>query len=88
MVFEAVQVRGPELAVGGKPLVELGEWLRSDPVQAALRIRSGLDEPGVLEDAEVFRHRRLAEAQLLDELPDGPFAVTEEVEDRQPARLG
>jgi hypothetical protein len=88
MVFEAIQVSRPELAVGGEPLVELGERLRSDAVQAALRIRAGLNEPGVLEDAEVLRHRWLAEAELLDELPDRPLAVAEQVEDSQSARLG
>jgi hypothetical protein len=88
VVFEAIQVSRPQLAVGGEPLVELGERLRSDAVQAALRIRASLDEPGVLENAKVLRHRRLADAELLDELPDGPLAVAEEVEDRQPARLG
>jgi len=88
VVFEAIQVSRPEVAVQGEPLVELGERLRSDAVQAALRIRAGLNEPGVLEYAEVLRHRWLAEAELLDEVSDGPLAVAEEVEDRQPARLG
>jgi hypothetical protein len=88
VVFEAIKVRRPEPAVGGEPLVELGERLRPDAVQAALRIRAGLDQPGILEDAEVLRHRWLAEAELLDELPDGPLAVAEQLEDRQPARLG
>jgi hypothetical protein len=88
MVFEAIQVRRPELAVGGEPLVELGKRLRSDAVQALLRLRAGLDEPGVPEDAKVLRHRWLAEMELLDELPDGPFAVAEQAEDRQAARLG
>jgi hypothetical protein len=32
VVFEAIEVSHPELAVGGKPLVELGERLRSDAV--------------------------------------------------------
>jgi hypothetical protein len=81
-------VRRPELTVGGEPLVELGERLRSDAVQAALRIRAGLNEPRVLEDAEVLRHCWLAEAELVDELPDGPLAISQQIEDRQPTRLG
>jgi hypothetical protein len=88
VVFEAIQMSRPEPAVGGEPLVELGERLRSDAVQAPLRIRAGLDEPGVLENAEVLRHGWLAEAELLDELSDGPLAVAEQIENRQPARLG
>ena len=78
----------PKLAVGSEPLVELGERLGSDAVQAALRIRAGLNEPRVLEEAEVLRHRGLAEAELLDELPDRPLAVAKQVEDLEPARLG
>jgi hypothetical protein len=86
--FEAIQVSCPKLAVGGKPLVEFGQRLRPDAIEAALRIRAGLDEPGGLEHPEVFRHGGLAEAELLDELSNGPLAVTEQVEDRQPARFG
>jgi hypothetical protein len=36
----------------------------------------------------VLGHAWLAEAKAVDELPDGPLAVAEQIEDREPARLG
>lgn len=78
----------PELAIGGQPVVELRERRRSDAVQAALRIRACLHEPRILEDAKVLRDRRLTEAEVVDEFADGPLAVAEQIEDREPPRLG
>jgi hypothetical protein len=88
VVFELVEVSRPKLAVGGEPVVELREWLRPDPVQPALCIGARLDEPGVLEDAEVLGDGRLAEAKAVDELADRPLTVPEQIEDRQPPWLG
>jgi hypothetical protein len=87
VIFESVEVSRPQLAVGGEPLVELSEWLRPDAVQAALRIGARLDEPRLLEDAEMLRDGGLAEADAVDELADGPFTVAEQIEDLKPARL-
>ncbi len=88
MVFEAIEVRRPELAVGREPLVELRERFRPDAIQAALRVRARLDEPRVLEDAEMLGHGRLADAEPVDELAHRPFAVAEHVENLEPPRLG
>jgi hypothetical protein len=87
VVFEAIEVRRPELAVRREPLVELCERFRPDAIQAALCIGARLDEARVLEDAEVLRHGRLAEAHALDELADGSFSVAKQIEDRDPARF-
>ncbi len=87
MVFEAIKVRRPELAVGREPIVELCERFQPDAVQAALRVCAHIDEPRLLEDTEMLGHGRLADAEAVDELADRPFAVAEQIEDRQPARL-
>jgi hypothetical protein len=87
VVFEAIEVRGPEFAVGGQPVVELGERLRPNAVQAALRIRPGLDQPRFLEDAEVLGHGRLAEADAADEVAHGSLAVAEQIQDLKPPGL-
>ena len=80
-------MRRPELAVRRQPVVELCERLRPDAIQAALGLHARLDEPGVLEHTEMFGHGRLADAEAIDELTDGPFTVAEQIEDRQPARF-
>ena len=81
-------MRVPEASVGGEPVVELDERLWPDAVQAALRVRARLDEAGLLQDAEMLGHRRLAEAEPVDELADRPLPIAKEVEDLEPARLG
>jgi hypothetical protein len=88
VVFEAIEVCRPELAVRRKPVVELFERVRPDAIQTSLRVRAHLDEPRIFEDAEMLGDGRLADAEAVDELADRPFAVAEQFEDRQTARLG
>jgi hypothetical protein len=88
VIFEAIEVRRPELAVGLEPVVELCERFRPDAIQTALRVCAHVDEPRLFEDAEMLGHGRLADAEAVDELADRPFAVAQQIEDRQPARLG
>jgi hypothetical protein len=88
MALEAIEVCRPELAVRREPVVELFERFRPDAIQAALRVRAHLDEPRIFEDAEMLRDGWLADAEAIDEVADRPFAVAEQVEDRQTARLG
>jgi hypothetical protein len=87
VVFEAIEVRRPEPAVGREPVVELCERLRPDAIQAALCFRARLDESSVLEDAQVLGHRRLADAEPVDELADRTLPVAEQIEDLKPPRL-
>jgi hypothetical protein len=87
VVLQQIEARDPEFPVAGEPLVEIGERLGADPIEAPLRIDSGFDEPGVLQYAQVLRHGRLADAEVVDEGADGLFAVPEELEDRNAPRL-
>jgi hypothetical protein len=88
VVFQAVEVRRPQLPVGRQPRVEVGKRLGPDPVQAPLGVHPGLDQPRVTQDAKVLGHRGLAEPERADELADWTFPVAEQFEDRQPAWLG
>src|SRR5438045_7998349 len=87
MVFESVEVRRPELTIRSQPFVELHKRLGPDPVQPPLPLRPRLDEPGLLEHAQVLRDGRLAEAKPIHEVADRPLPIPEQIEDRQPARL-
>ena len=81
-------MRCPKLAICREPLVELYEWLGPDAVQAALRVCAHVDEACLPEDSEMLGNGRLADAEAVDELADSSLAVTEEIEDREPAGLG
>jgi hypothetical protein len=88
MVFESVEVRRPEPAVRRQPVVELRKGLWPDPVEPALRVGAGLNEPRVFEDAEVLGDAGLADLKAIHDLAYRPLAVSEQIEDRHPPRLG
>jgi len=88
MVFEVVERSDPQSAVGGQPLVNLGEWFETQPVHASLGVGPDLDESGVAKDAQVLGDRRLAQAEPVDELADGPLAGAQKVEDVPASGLG
>src|SRR5919112_698000 len=88
VAFERVQAPAPELAIGGKPPIHLGERLGPQLVPAPLALRAHAHKAGVAEHAQVLRHPGLADLEPVDQLPDGPFAVTEEVENAPTLRLG
>jgi hypothetical protein len=88
MLFQAVKPGRPELAVRGQPRVEIGQRLGAYPVEAALRIDARLDQSGVTQDPQVLGNRRLAEAETLHEFADRSLAVSQQLEDLEPARLG
>jgi hypothetical protein len=88
VVFEAVKVRRPELAIRGEPFVELRERLGSDAIEAPLRVCACLDETGVPQHAKVLGHRRLADTEAVDKLAHRPFSVAEQIQDLESPRLG
>ena len=64
VVFELVEVRGPEAAEGLEPRVDFLEGLGAETVEAALRVDGGFDEAGVAQDAEVLGDLGLRHAAL------------------------
>src|SRR5215210_499468 len=88
MSFERVETASPELPVGREPRIQLGERLGAKAVHAPLPVRPHPHEPGLAEHPQVLRHARLAEPDSLDELADGPLALTQELQDAAPSRLG
>src|SRR4051812_21470044 len=88
MLVETIEGRGPSAAVGDEPVVELPERLDVQLVDAPLSVGTGDDEPGVAEDPQVLRDRRLAQPGAADQLPDGRLAVDQSVQDLPAVRLG
>lgn len=88
MLFEGIEVRGPERAVGLKPVVEFAEWGGADAVETALSIDADIHEAAVAEDAEMLGNCRLAEAEGVHEVTDGALAFEQEIEDAAPVWFG
>ena len=85
MFFQSIEVRGPEPSIGREPLIQFDERLRSNLVKTPLRVSPRHDKASVLQYAQMFRHRGLAQIQVLDKVSYRPLAVAQRVEDRQPA---
>jgi hypothetical protein len=61
--------------------------VRVDPVDAARTDRLVDDQPGVLQHAQVLRHRRSTDRQLARKLDHRARAIQKQVEDRLPSRI-
>src|SRR5512133_851827 len=87
MPAECIQPLVPQRPVRLEPGVELRERRRVAVVEAPLRVAANANQPVLAKDPEVLRDARLAQPRPLDDLPDRPRAVTQQVEDLAPARF-
>ena len=85
MSFECVETAGPQAPVGLEPRGDLRQRLRSDCIYPALGVRPRVHEARIAQDAQMFRHARLADLDAVDDLADRPLALAQEVEDLPPA---
>jgi hypothetical protein len=74
--FESIEMGRPEPAIGRQPVIELGERLGPNAIEAALPVGTRLDEPCLMKNSKMLRHRRLAELEMLHERPDRSFAIS------------
>ncbi len=75
-------------AVRRQPDIDLAQRLGPDPIDAALGVDTGLDQPRLAQHLEVLGDGGLAERQSLDQVADRPLAFCQHVEDAPPTRLG
>src|SRR5215207_2132034 len=87
MALERVEMVRPQAPVGREPGVKLAQRARVDAVDPALSGGAARDEAGVTQDPEVLGHRRLADAERVDELTDTAFRRADPVDDAAPGRL-
>jgi hypothetical protein len=88
MAFEAIETLFPELPIRCEPLVERDQRFGPDPIEAALRVGSHVDEPGFAQDPEVLGDRGLGEPHVVHELVHGALAFPQPVEDPPATGLG
>ncbi|HVG74663.1 MAG TPA: hypothetical protein VM824_04735 [Thermoleophilaceae bacterium] len=79
VLFERIEAAAPELAVRGEPGVQLGERLGTQPVPPPLPVAPNPDEPRLAQHAQVLRHARLAQLEVLDEVADGALALAKKL---------
>jgi hypothetical protein len=82
MVTEGIEALLPKLAIGRQPGVEVGERAGVDLVHAPLRLRPDAHQAGLAQHAQMLRGPRLAEAQGRDELVDGAWLCTQQLDSR------
>src|SRR5262249_22466656 len=88
MALERVDMRGPEAAEPSEPFVNFHEGLRSNAVEASLRIDARLDESGLPKHAQMFGDRGLRHSKPLLDLLHGPLRGREQAQDGPTVRLG
>jgi hypothetical protein len=87
MIFQLVEMGAPQSAIGLEPVIELGQRLWPDAVEAALRIGAYLDQASLLQHPQVLGDRRLTEAKPIYQLPHRPLSITKNAQDCLPVRL-
>src|SRR5437868_3922788 len=80
-IVELIEALVPRASIGLQPLVELPQGPGAKAVDALLRNRMRLHEPGLAEHAEVLRDLRLAKTEPLDDLPDCAWLTPEKLDD-------
>src|SRR5215207_7064310 len=86
--FEGVETVRPEAPVRLEPLIDLGQGLGSDAVDAALGVGADGDEAGVPQHPEVLGDSGLAQLQALPQLPHRALPRQQQIQDPPSGGLG
>ena len=78
----------PTGAIGLEPGLDLVERARVDLVPALLRLAAHAHELGLAQHPQVLGHARLAQAEQVDELANGPGPLAQQIEDAPASGLG
>jgi hypothetical protein len=81
VLFEPIEMGHPELAIRRQPVIELGQGLGPDVVDAALRVGPRGHHPGLFEDAQVFGYGGLAEVEVVHQVAYGSFPIPKQTDD-------
>lgn len=87
MFFQTVEAGPPHPAVRLQPLVELDEWFGAKAVETPLAVRANGYKPRLTQNAQMLRHRRLAQGEPLDERLNRMLALTQFIEYLPPVWL-
>jgi hypothetical protein len=71
-----------------QPHFQLMERRGAQRINAALCVHANVNQSGIAEHAEMLGDLRLPETQPADQVPDGPWTVTQEFDYMETARLG
>src|SRR6185437_8468817 len=81
VLLQGIDMLRPEAAEGNEPFVELRKRLRSQSIEATLRLDSGLDEPRLSQHAQVFGDGRLRQPKLALDLSHGALGREQQAQD-------
>jgi hypothetical protein len=81
MIFQSIQTRRPQPAVFRQPIIEFGQRLGPDAIEAALGVRASLNHSRLFEHPQVLRHGRLAQVEIIHELSYRSLPLSKEVKD-------
>ena len=87
-LVQFLEARIPELAIALEPVVQLAQRLRAQLVEPLLRARLHVDEPGLLQHAQVLRDLRLVELQALADVVHRARPGAQQLDDAEAVGLG
>jgi hypothetical protein len=85
---QAVEVALPKAAIAIEPGLELLERRGSQRIDSALRVDADIDETGVAQNTQMLGYLRLAKAEAIDEVANGPWSVEQQLNDVETIGLG
>jgi hypothetical protein len=86
--IQALKVALPKAPVPLQPDLKLLERGWPQRINPALRVYANVHQSGLTEHAQMFGDLRLAEAQAMDHVADGPWTVAQEFDDVKAVGLG
>jgi hypothetical protein len=87
LALQRIEPAAPELPDAGKPVIELVEACRIEPVNAALRLHPGVDEVGLPQDLQMLGDRRRADVELVGDPAGRQLAAGEQLHDASARRI-
>jgi hypothetical protein len=48
VVLKLIEMQGPQMAIGGEPVIELNQWLGPHAIETSLRVTAHLDQASLL----------------------------------------
>ena len=87
MALEGVDVIGPQLTEGSQPFVDLAQAVRSDAVDASLRVDGRFDKSRFPQYAEMFRDCGLSHSQRMLDVSYGLLRNCQKSKNPSPVRL-
>src|SRR5271155_1571079 len=86
--IQPLEIGFPNAPVSFDPHFQLFQWRRAQRINPALRVHANIHQSRVAEHAQMFRDLRLAQAQAMNHVADGPRPFAQQFNDLKAIGFG